>query len=348
MTLNMYDAPMVVKTLPSGYLARAATLEDVPATVEVANAASRAVFGHNQTDIPSIQAEWSQPNMDIRNQSQAIFNPAGEMVAILEYWDLDEPPIKPWVWARVHPDYEGLGLGTYLLRWAENRAQQTLPKCPPEAQFALMVGCPMGHTPSETLFKAEGYQLVRHFYTMRIDMEAKPDEPVIADGLRIRNFRPEDSRATFHALLDAFRDHWGFVEPTNFDEEWERWEHVTIKESSFVPSLYFLAEDEASGEIAGIALCRTKGWSDPDLGWVDDLGVRRAYRKKGVGLALLQTAFRAFWERGQKNVGLGVDATNLTGALRLYERAGMYQYRQRSAYEKVLRDGVDLSTQSLS
>jgi hypothetical protein len=43
-----------------------------------------------------------------------------------------------------------------------------------------------------------------------------------------------------------------------------------------------------------------------------------------------------------------VDAQSLTGALRLYENAGMHVYRAFDQYEKELRPGKELSVQSLS
>jgi ribosomal protein S18 acetylase RimI-like enzyme len=59
-----------------------------------------------------------------------------------------------------------------------------------------------------------------------------------------------------------------------------------------------------------------------------------------VGAALLADAFWRFWERGERNVGLGVDATNDTGAFRLYERAGMTPALGWVVYEKALRDAA--------
>jgi len=55
-----------------------------------------------------------------------------------------------------------------------------------------------------------------------------------------------------------------------------------------------------------------------------------------------------FYRRGVRKVGLGVDSQNLTGATRLYERAGMPIALQHDTYEKELRAGEDLSTQSIS
>ena len=46
-------------------------------------------------------------------------------------------------------------------------------------------------------------------------------------------------------------------------------------------------------------------------------------RHAGLGTALLTHAFAEFQRRGRKRAGLGVDAESTTGAVRLYERAGM-------------------------
>ena len=78
------------------------------------------------------------------------------------------------------------------------------------------------------------------------------------------------------------------------------------------------------------------------------LAVLRAYRKQGLGLALLRHSFGEFYRRGNRAVGLGVDAQNLTGALRLYEQAGMRVCRKNNTYEKELRPGVELSTQAIT
>jgi hypothetical protein len=43
-----------------------------------------------------------------------------------------------------------------------------------------------------------------------------------------------------------------------------------------------------------------------------------------------------------------VDASSLTGAVRLYERAGMHVARQYDRYEKELRSGKELMTTELS
>jgi hypothetical protein len=62
----------------------------------------------------------------------------------------------------------------------------------------------------------------------------------------------------------------------------------------------------------------------------------------------VRSAFGDFYDAGRRRVSLGVDAQSLTGATRLYERAGMHPERRHVFYEKVLRDGVDLATRVLA
>jgi ribosomal protein S18 acetylase RimI-like enzyme len=96
-------------------------------------------------------------------------------------------------------------------------------------------------------------------------------------------------------------------------------------------------------EIAGVCLCRRDFSEDADMGWVGTLGVRKGWRKRGLGLALLQHAFNVFHQEGKLRVGLGVDAASLTGATRLYEKAGMNVARRYDNYEKVVRPGRDIA-----
>ena len=95
-------------------------------------------------------------------------------------------------------------------------------------------------------------------------------------------------------------------------------------------------------------LAVANSFEDAEMGWVGTLGVRRPWRKRGLGLALLRHSFNEFYRRDKRKVGLGVDAQNLTGALRLYESAGMHIDLAHDFYEKELRPGREISVQSLA
>ena len=88
---------------------------------------------------------------------------------------------------------------------------------------------------------------------------------------------------------------------------------------------------------------RPKHGPDDDMGWVSSRAVCRPYRKRGLGEALLRRSFTILHGKGKKRVGLGVDATSLTSATRLYEKCGMRQYKVFVQVEKILRDGEELA-----
>jgi ribosomal protein S18 acetylase RimI-like enzyme len=63
-----------------------------------------------------------------------------------------------------------------------------------------------------------------------------------------------------------------------------------------------------------------------------------------MGLALLHHAFGVLKQKGKTGVALHVDAQSLTGATRLYEKAGMHVDQLSHEYQLELRSGEDLAT----
>jgi mycothiol synthase len=183
------------------------------------------------------------------------------------------------------------------------------------------------------LVAARGYRKIRSSWTMEVEfgLEA-PAEPVIPDGIDIRPYRhPEDEQRVYEATQEAFADHWGF-HPTSI----ETWREFNVKANNFKPDLWLLAWD--GEEVAGAALNYAERSGDPGHGWVGTLGVRRAWRRRRLGEALLRRSFKALHARGLRKVRLSVDAENPTGATRLYERAGMHVIRQSNTWERPLDD----------
>jgi mycothiol synthase len=69
-------------------------------------------------------------------------------------------------------------------------------------------------------------------------------------------------------------------------------------------------------------------------GWLDSVFVRRAWRRRGLGAALVARALVRLREAGMDEAMLGVDSDNPSGALGLYERAGFVVHRRSAAYRK--------------
>ncbi len=322
-------------TLPHTFHVRPPTRDDAPAIVEVMAACDRKHYGVADSYAPEdIFADWSRLTVETDAWVVTIL-PHDRIVGYATLADRGHGCIDADGY--VHPDAQGQGIGTLLVRLAEARARELAANAPAGVRVVLNNAVILSDDAARSLLEAQGYTMVRGFWRMAIDLTEPPPAPRWPSGIALRAFVPgQDDRATFDAVEEAFQDHWGHV-PGDF----EKWRDQTRQEG-FDPSLWFLAL--AGDQIAGVALCRhTLG-----IGWVGTLAVRRPWRRAGLGMALLQHAFAELYRRGEQRVGLGVDAQSLTGATRLYERAGMRVTLHVARYRKELRSGVDRITHSLA
>jgi ribosomal protein S18 acetylase RimI-like enzyme len=330
-----------------GFTTRAATLDDVDMVVDLSNAIALAETGMLSTHRDDKLVEWGVPYFYLETDTMLVLAPGGQAAAFAQLWDW-EPHVRHYWWGGVHPDYRHRGLGSHLMEWAEARARRSLDKAASGARVSIHTSCIHHNKAAQALFEEQGYTLSRYFLKMLAEMaaDAPPPAPVWPEGITVRRFLlGQDDRATYATLSQAFRDHWGHVR----DETFEEWYHWIESDPAFDPSVCFLAVTNGpdGGEIVGALLARLEWEGDPSIAWIDELGVLRPWRRKGIGLALLHQVEGEFHRRGRYKVGLGVDGDSLTGATRLYEQAGMRVFRRTAAYEKVLRPGKDLSVQSL-
>ena len=281
--------------LPEGFTARPGRMEDLTSAVDMFNRCSMEMIGVEEFNGPEIEIEWKSPGLNQQTDQLVILAPGGELVGFIEVWTDHDVPVHPWVWGRVDPDHKGLGIGTYLLEWAEERSRQVLDTVPKSARVSFRCGAFDKFAPSNDLLTGYGMEMIRHNFRMVIHMENAPPEPVWPEGIMLRAYdHPNEafSRAIFKADDEAFQDHFGYVEG-DLDKEYERYMYFFTQDESFDPDLWFIAMDR--DEVAGISLCRKWAYGDKDMGWVSSLAVRRPWRKRGIGLALLHRSFGVFW-----------------------------------------------------
>ncbi len=331
--------------MPRDFTVRPAMMSDLERTVSLFNACSLDLLGVKKHDVHDQGVEWKTPLFNLDTDTRVVISNDGDLVGYAEVWDARKPHVSVHSWGRVHPDYLGLGIGSFLLQWEEERARLAIDKAPMEAKVTLSQSINSKDKRTQALLRKYGYRLVRHFYRMEIELAERAFQSQWPDGITVRVFDPsKDLEPTIIAVQDAFKDHWGDVDAP-LEQRIGFWRHWITSDHNFDPSLWFLAIEKE--QIVGMALCWPKETEDPQMGWVDILGVRRPWRRRGVAIALLNHLFAEFGRRGKKRVGLGVDATSLTGANRVYERAGMRPTRQDDLYEKDLRPGIDLRRQAL-
>jgi mycothiol synthase len=329
--------------LAENLIERPARLDDVAGVVELMNACSMQVIGETDESVEDTLAHWQAPGSSLEEHHRVV-TLNGRIVGYAEI-DVHSRPSYPFLDIYVHPNYEASGIGEHLAAWCEGRARQLTASVEPDARLALRGAMYERDTYYRGLLESIGMTCIRHNWRMKIDLDVPPPPPQWPEGITVRAaVLGQDERAVLEVQRASFRDHWGYVEHP-FEEHFARWMHTWQADGEFDPTQWFIAQ--AGDDIAGIALCKPFRPGDETQGWVGTLGVPRAWRRKGIGEALLRHAFGEFYRRGKTSVGLGVDASSLTGATRLYEKVGMHIAVRIDVYEKELRPGRDLSVQAL-
>ena len=238
------------------------------------------------------------------------------------------------VWAReprrrylsfgvVHPEHRGRGIGTHLLGFLERRVRE---QDVDTAGAVLWNWVDLEDEAACRIAEAAGFAQIRRHYTMMIDLVGTEVETSPPEGVSTRTCDESDAELIHSLLQETFAEHFGFT-PLRY----EQWRKQSYERSDTDLSMWLIAS--VGGKPVGFLIGRAKD----DLGWVEDLGVKKAFRKRGVASALLRHSFADFRKRGFSKAGLGVDASNETGAVRLYENAGMRAERVYVTYEKLYR-----------
>jgi len=320
-----------MRELPEGFSARAPELGDAEEVAALISAGALTGSGEANMTAEEVLDDWE--DIDLDEEAVAVISPGGRLAGYADV--VNRSFVAVSVYGYVHPEFRGRGVGSFLVAWGENWTRERIPRAAEEARISVQHYIEGRDTGARSLLEDAEYAPVRATYVMEILLQEAPSVPDFPAGLTVRNFVPgRDELAVFEAVEDAFRDVWNRPRGT-----FERFAGMTRGEV-FDPALWFLAMD--GGEIAGMALAKVISGE----GWVDVVGVRRAWRSRGLGLALLRRAFGEYHRRGVEKVSLSVDAGSVTGAPRLYGRAGMHVASEYLVYLKELRPGVDLGERS--
>jgi mycothiol synthase len=318
---------VAVMELPEGYTTREPAREDAEAVTALISACQIADTGASDMSVEEMLDDWH--TLDLAEEAVIVTAPDGRIAAYADVFNRSFVIVS--VYGYVHPDYRGVGIGSYLVAWGERWTRERMPQAQENARVVVQHYINSANEGARRLLEGSGYTPVRGIYVMEAELDEASPLPHWPADISLRTFVPgKDERVVYEAVEDAFKDLWG--RPRN---PFERFVRETEKES-FDPSLWFLAVE--GGEIAGIILCKTLAGE----GWVDVVGVRRPWRNRGLGLALLRHAFTEYHRRGTPRVSLSVDAESVTGAPRLYGRAGMRVRESYIIHLKELRPGVDL------
>jgi mycothiol synthase len=301
-----------MSSLPDGFTERAAQPEEAHLVADLMNDYEACFDTGERVTADDVRSSWSE--LGDRGRATLVLAD-GAAAAYYELWPGSAQRVH--LDGYVHPDFRGRGLGAFLVRNGEALAQGL-------GEYAVS-GTLSTDAAANELFAREGWRPLRVFLRMVKALDdVAPVEP--PPGLVLRTFDAADSERFHAAREEAFEDHWDHT-----PEPFEEFRRKRLEAEDFDPTLWWLVLD--GDEVAATVECARRF----GMGWVRMLGVRRAWRRLGLGELLLRTAFAEFARRGEARVGLGVDAESETGATRLYERAGMSVAFQINVFRKDLR-----------
>lgn len=290
---------------------RRPTEADAPAVTALIRAVEERFAGKPEQSEQDLRDDWRELDLDADAWLVELESRLAGYAALFAHE-------RPFVDGYVTPELAGRGVGTRLVELAEAEARS-------RGVSALQIPVFGNDERAASLLSGRGYRPVRRFYRMEIELDGPPADPAWPAGVEVSPYR-DDEAAAFHAALDeAFAEEWGHEPDRDID-----WRGVRERRSAD-RSVWFAVHD--GGEIAAAAVCEEDRWG---VGWIHSIGVRRRWRRRGLGLALLLHCFGELYRRGRKHIGLGVDVENPTGATRLYERAGMHVSSSFVYFQKAL------------
>jgi ribosomal protein S18 acetylase RimI-like enzyme len=309
----------VADTLAPDYTIRAQQTEDISRIAEFLVSFDKRVSGYSDFSEEDLRELDRHPRFNPATDAWVV-TAHDDIVGYARVWEEDERGVLESFGA-VDPDHVRRGIGALLLARIETRARDYgLEKDNP---ITLLSFVDESDSRGRQLLSNSGFQVVRRLYTMNILLRDAVIVTHTPDGITIRTSTLLEAPMVHSLVEDVFAEHWGHV-PMSYDE----WSEMVLKRADLDPTLWFIAEE--GSEPVGILIANVQG----DRGWVSDLGVRSRWRRRGIAQSLLLRSFAEFQTRGLTEAGLGVDAGNETGAVGLYERAGMRPVKVYEAYEK--------------
>ena len=297
--------------------------------------------GDDARSVLLYEADFDNPETTPATDTLAAVDERGEIAALA--WVAVSQAIKHQDRARiegaVHPAYRRRGLGDFLLTWMEVRARQIFAALARNAgegsgdrERVLRIEFTGERADALALYERHGFELSHAEDIMRRDLRRPiPDMP-LPQGVTPIDYAPEQAQAIYEVYADAFAERAGGV-------AWSApaWQSAFLGYSYFRPdcSVAASAGDQLLGYVvSGIDPVENEHQAEAE-GWILQIGVRPAHRRRGIAAALLCEAMRRFRAEGLDYAALDVNVNNPTARL-TYERLGFEVTKRFTVYRKII------------
>ncbi len=300
---------------------------DLPRVAELINAADQVDRIDTATSPAELASMLMEPTADVEHNC-FLAEVDETLIGYFRVWPLyGQAESRIVILGAVRPSWRGQGVGARLLEAGIARARELR-----RSETTHLDAVNRKDRPDfAALLTSRGFRPVRYGLRMRRDLSGGLPEMPLPPGFVVcsvleKSVAPRDSCAAFNA---AFADHWGHVDyPV---ESWEYW----TRQPSYDPRGDFFAYD-AQGKAAGfVYACERLDHNQRTgerEGEIDLLGVLPAYRRRGLGRALLALGLNHLKMIGMSAAELDVDGENPNQAVRLYRSVGFVEKSRSVTY----------------
>ncbi len=238
--------------------------------------------------------------------------------------------VRAFLDGRVHPEYRNQGIGKALLNWLEARACEHLQAIADGRQQILRIMFYDRPAGAIELFKEHGFTFMYAEVEMRYNLQRPLPDYSISPNSLMETYKPENKREFYSIYKDAF-----LTRTDNIMSEAAWASHFTNPEDEeFRPGLSLLLKKD--GHPVGYTICHVEKTGTgvfSEEPWITQMGVRRAWRRRGIASGLLVECLRQMSKAGYTNGMLSVNRNN-PQASRLYERLGFKATKTFTMYAK--------------
>jgi ribosomal protein S18 acetylase RimI-like enzyme len=307
---------------------------DYPHFVRVINAWARAEGDERVETLEGIASGYDNLERCEPERDLLIAEVDGLPVGYSRVWwddELDGARVFKFV-CFLDPTFGRRGIGSALLAWNEARLREIADELDDVETRVFQAWVNDSNADATALLRTNGYEAAAFSAEMvRPSVDDLPDHR-LPHGLEIRAVRDEHLRTIWEAEGEAFRDHWGYVEPS------EAGYRQFLQRPYTDPSLWKIAWDGegVAGQVRSFIDTAENEEFGRARGWTEDISTARRWRRRGVAKALIVESIRELAARGMTEVALGVHTENPNGAFDLYAGLGYEVVGTWTTYRKPL------------
>ncbi len=305
---------------------------DFPKMIAIIEAASRADDEERSITLEDIKNDYAHLTHSDPSQDMIFAEVKDQAIAYSRCESYQEENPNHRIYAHfvyIKPEWRDQGIEQVMIKWCETRLKTVASEQPRDSERFLQTFSTAQKTGFCQILEELGYHPARFGFEMSRPLEGIPSAE-LPEGIEARPAQEQHYRDIWNASIEAFRDHWGFAEPTEED-------YISYKESKyFQPELWQVAwkDDQIVGSVLNYIDHDYNQKYGKKRGWTEEITTQRKWRRHGIARALIVRSMHMHKALGMTQVALGVDTNNPTGALKLYESLGYKQDKTFITYRK--------------